>query len=212
VTATGSIAPAMPSWFAAAHTRNLASLVLHRLYRLQAHGSFHVGTEGPLVLVVPSRSPLAGLMVQAVAPRPVHVVAQAEPDATLPAGLVRATGGIAVDTPTAIAAQHDARAALEDGRAVAVCGSTDAVPYLVSTTHAPVMPVVLLGADGRLAADPPAPRTRIDAYFVPPVHVEVPGDPLRTTTRAAVAEQVRQLVADATDHARRRAGLTEVGG
>ena len=80
MTATGSIAPAMPSWFAAAHTRNLASLVLHRLYRLQAHGSFHVGTEGPLVLVVPSRSPLAGLMVQAVAPRPVHVVAQAEPD------------------------------------------------------------------------------------------------------------------------------------
>ena len=212
MTSPGPTAPTMPSWYAAAHTRNLASLVLHRLYRLQAHGAFHVGTEGPVVLVVPSPSPLAGLIVQAVAPRPVHVVAQAEADATLPPGLVRATGGIVAEAPPAIAAQHEARAALEDGRAVAVCGSTEAVPYLVATTDAPVLPVVLLGADGRVETDPPAPRTRIDAYFVPPERVEVPGDPLRATTRAAVAEQVRQLVADATDQARRRAGLTEVGG
>lgn len=212
MTGPAPTAPTLPSWYGAAHTRNLASLLLHRLYRLQAHGAFHVGTEGPVLLVVPSPSPLAGLIVQAVAPRPVHVVAQADADATLPAGLVRATGGIVVAASTAIAAQHEARAALADGRAVAVCGSTAAVPYLAAATGAPVLPVVLLGADGRAQNDPPAPRSRIDAYFVPPVSVQVPGDPLRAATRAAVAEQVRQLVADATDQARRRAGLTEVGG
>ena len=38
------------------------------------------------------------------------------------------------------------------------------------------------------------------------LRVEVVGDPLRTATRAAVTEQVRQLVSDAEEQARQRAG------
>ena len=202
---------AMPSWTAAAHTRNLASLVLHRLYRLRAHGAFHVGTDGPMLLVVPSEAALAGLVVQAVAPRPVHVLAGPATMAAMPAGLLRATGTIATQAPTAVAAQQAAREALVDGRAVAVCGETSAVSYLAAVTGAPVLAVVLLGVDGRVPADPPPPRAQIDAYFTAPVPIEVPGDPQRSTTRLAVAEEVRQVVADATDQAHLRAGLTEVG-
>lgn len=205
-------AVALPSWSGAAHTRNLASLLLHRLYRLRAHGAFHVGTDGPLLLVAPARSPVTGLVLQAVAPRPVHVLAGDAIAATLPGGLLRATGAIQTGSPTAIDAQRTARAALADGRVVAVCGSSASVAYLAATTGAAVMPVVVLGLDGGTPTDPPAPRTAIDVYFVPPVRLDVPGDPRRPTTRAAVAEQVRQLVADATDQAYRRSGLTEVGG
>ena len=41
-------------------------------------------------------------------------------------------------------------------------------------------------------------------FFAPPVTLEVSGDPLRTTTRSAVAEQVRQLLADAEELASMR--------
>ena len=66
------------------------------------------------------------------------------------------------------------------------------------------MPVVLLGAVGRVPTDPPRPRSRIDVFFAPPATLEVSGDPLRTTTRSAVAEQVRQLLADAEELASMR--------
>jgi len=69
-----------------------------------------------------------------------------------------------------------------------------------------VMPVVLLGALGRVPTDPPRPRSRIDVYYAAPVMIPVHGDPLRTSTRAAVAEQVRQLVSDAEDLAAMRLG------
>lgn len=201
----------LPSWYAAAHTRNLASLALHQLYRLRAHGAFHVGTDGPLLLVVPSEAVLAGVVVQAVAPRPVHVVVSTAAMTALPPVLRRVTGAIGVDAPTAVAAQHAARAALEDGRVVAVCGATVSAGYLVATTGVPVVPVTLLGVDGRVVSDPPRPGAQIDAYFVPPVRIDVPGEPLRVSTRAVVDENVRQVVADATEQAQRRAGWTTEG-
>ncbi len=201
----------LPSWYAAAHTRNFASAALHRIYRLHAHGAFHTGTADPLVLVVPGRAVLTGLIVQAVAPRPVHVLADATDPGALPAVLRRATGAIDVDTPTAVGAQHRARAALADGRAVAVCGRIDVAAYLVAVTGAPVAPVVLLGADGRVGIDPPRPGSTIDAYFSAPVTPTVPGDPLRVATRAAIGEFIRQVCADATDQAHRRAGRPTKG-
>ncbi len=200
----------MPSWSGAAHTRNLASLLLNRAYRLRSHGAFHVGTTGPVLLVVASDAALAGVVVQAVSPRPVHVMASPAAMAALPAGLLRATGAIAVEGPTAVSAQQAARAALEDGRAVAVCGSEAPVAYLAAVSGAPVVPVVILGVDGRVPTDPPRPRSEIDVYVSAPVHVDVPGDPLRSATRLAVAEQVRQIVADAMDRAGRRSGRTKV--
>jgi hypothetical protein len=136
----------------------------------------------------------------------VHVLANEAMGKALRQGLMAKAGVIPVTLPTAIDAQHRAVAAIEDDRAVVVTGSSVPVGYLVAMTGAPVMPVVVLGAEGRVPTDPPRPRSRIDVYYTSPVEIAVTGDPLRASTRAGIEEQVRQLVMDAESVAAMRAG------
>jgi endonuclease YncB( thermonuclease family) len=147
---------------------------------------------------------LAGALIHATAPRPVHVVANEAMDHALPERVLSAAGDIRLSGPASILTQRRALAALEDGRAVVVAGSAAPVGYLVAVSGVAVMPVVLLGAVGRVATDPPRPRSRIDVFYAPPVALTVTGDPLRTTTRAAVEEQVRQVLVDAEELAAMR--------
>ena len=195
-----------PSWSGAAHARNLTSAALRMTYQLRAHGAHHVGTSGALLMVARCEGMLAGAVVHATAPRPIHVLASAAMASALPEAMLAKAGDIPVRLPTAIHAQRSALAALRDERAVVVAGSSVSVGYLVAMTGVEVMPVVLFGAEGRVPTDPPRPRSRIDVYFAPPVRVHVPGDPLRATTRTAIAEHVRQIVSDAEELAARRAG------
>ncbi len=187
----------MPSWTGAANARNLSSALLRRMYRLQSHGQHFVGTGGPLLLVTRSEGVLAGALMHACAPRPIHVVANAAMTDALPERLLFAGGDIPLSGPAAVATQRGALAALRDDRAVAVAGSEVSVGYLVAVSGVAVMPVVLLGAVGRILTDPPRLRSRIDVFFAPPVTLAVTGEPLRSTTRAAITEQVRQLLTDA---------------
>lgn len=199
---TSAVEP--PSWTGAANARNLASAALRMTYRVRAHGAHHVGTSGALLMVTRCEGVLAGALVHATAPRPVHVVANEAMDRALPERALSAAGDIRLTGPAAILTQRRALAALHDERAVVVAGSIVPVGYLVAVTGVAVMPVVLLGAVGRVPTDPPRPRSRIDVFFAPPVTLEVSGDPLRTTTRSAVAEQVRQILADAEELASMR--------
>lgn len=196
----------LPSWSGAAHARNLASTAMRLTYRLHLHGMHHAGTSGPAVLVCRSEGVLAGAVIHAAAPRPVHVVANAAMMAALRQGMMTRAGVIPVADHAALAAQRAARAAVLDERAVVVAGSLVDPSYLLAVTGAPLIPLVLLGAEGRVATDPPRPRSRIDVYCFEPVEVVVPGDPLRATTRAAVDEQVRQVLADAERVAAIRSG------
>jgi len=193
-----------PSWRGAANARNLTFAALRMLYQLRIHGAHYVGTSGALLMVTTCESVLTGPLLHAAAPRPVHVVANDAMNAVLPDRAIRAAGDIPASAPSALAAQRCALAALHDERAVVVAGTSVPVGYLVGVTGVAVMPVVLLGASGRLRTDPPRPRTRIDVFFAPPTIVKVPGDPRRTTVRAAVTEQVRQLLTDAEELASRR--------
>jgi hypothetical protein len=195
-----------PSWSGAAHARNIAGAALRMTYQVRQHGAHHVGTSGPLLLVCRSEGILAGAVLHATVPRPVHVVANEAMSKALRQGMMAKAGVIPVTAPTAVEAQHRALAALRDERAVVVTGSTVPVGYLVAMTGVAVMPVVLLGAEGRVATDPPRPRSRIDVYFAPAVTLDVTGDPLRTSTRAGIEEQVRQLVSDAEELAAMRSG------
>ena len=199
---TSAVEP--PSWTGAANARNLASAALRMTYRVRAHGAHHVSTSGALLMVTRCEGVLAGALVHATAPRPVHVVANEAMDRALPERALSAAGDIRLTGPAAVLTQRRALAALHDERAVVVAGSIVPVGYLVAVTGVAVMPVVLLGAVGRVPTDPPRPRSRIDVFFAPPVTLEVSGDPLRTTTRSAVAEQVRQLLADAEELASMR--------
>ena len=195
-----------PSWSGAAHARNLASAALRLSYAVRSHGTHHVGTSGPMLLVCRSEGILAGAVIHATVPRPVHVVANTAMSTALRQGMMTRAGVIPVVAPTAIDAQHQALAALQDERAVALTGAAVPAGYLVAVSGCAVVPVVLLGAEGRVPTDPPRPRSRIDAYYFPPVPIDVPGEPLRASTRAAVEEQVRQAVSDAERVAYQRSG------
>lgn len=201
-----SVTEELPSWSGAAHARNLASAAMRVTYRLHPHGAHHADGAGAAILVCSSEGLLAGALMHATVPRPVHVVANAAMMAAIRQGLMAKAGVIPVRDTTAVGAQRAARAALLDERAVAITGSLVNPAYLLGVTGVPLIPVVMLGAEGRVPTDPPRPRSRIDVYFSEPVHVEVDGDPRRSMTRAAVAEQVRQVLADAERAAAVRSG------
>lgn len=196
----------LPSWSGAAHARNLASAAMRVTYRLHAHGAHHADGSGAAILLCSNEGLLAGALIHATVPRPVHVVANAAMMAAIRQGLMAKAGVIPVREATAVAAQRAARAALLDDRAVAFTGSLVNPAYLVALTGVPIVPVVMLGAEGRVPTDPPRPRTRIDVYFFEPVQVEVDGDPRRASTRTAVTEQVRQVLVDAERAAAVRSG------
>lgn len=196
----------LPSWSGAAHARNLASAAMRVTYKVHPHGNHHVGTSGPALLVTRSESLLTGTLIHATVPRPVHVVANAAMTSALRQGMLTRAGVIPVRSETAIEAQRIARLALEDERAVALTDSTINPAYLVAVTGAPIVPVVLLGAEGRVPTDPPRPRSRIDVYYVDPVTITVTGDPLAAGTRAAITERIRQILDDAEEQAARRSG------
>lgn len=195
-----------PTWHGAAHARNLTSAALRMTYRLAPHGAHLVGTSGPLLMVTRCEGLLAGAVLRALCPRPIHVVANAAMDTAVPHGVLTAAGDVPISGDAAIRTQRVALAALADERAVVVAGAAVPVGYLVAVAGVEVMPVVIFGAEGKVPTDPPRPRSRIDVYFAPPVAITVPGDPLRASTRAAVAEQVRQIVADAEELAAMRSG------
>jgi len=195
-----------PSWSGAAHARNLASTAMRVTYKVHPHGNHNVGSQGPALLVCRSEGILAGALIHATVPRPVHVVANAAMSRALRQGMLTRAGVIPVRDETAIDAQWLAQAALEDDRAVAITGAAVSPAYLIAMTGAPLVPVVVLGGEGRVPTDPPRPRSRIDVYFFEPIRVRVPGDPLRATTRTAIEEQVRQALSDAEEIAARRSG------
>jgi hypothetical protein len=195
-----------PSWSGAAHARNLASAAARVTYQVRAHGTHNVGTIGPLVMVTRAEGVLVGAILHATAPRPVHVIANEAMSRALRTGVMAKAGVIPVTAATAIDAQRSALAALDDDRAVVVTGSAMPLGYLVAESGAQVLPVVMFGVEGKVPTDPPRPRSRIDVYYSPPVSIEVDGDPLRVSTRAAVEEQVRQVMADAEAVAAMRSG------
>lgn len=199
----------LPSWSAAANIRNLSATGLGLAYRLRVHGAHHIGTSGPLVIVCPSEGILAGALLQAISPRPVHVLANAAMRTVLPAAVLAATGSIVPEGETGVLAQFQALEALRDGRAVAAVGALVDPAWLVATSGAPVLCVTLVGEQGRVPTDPPRIRSRIGAYVSQQQVIEEHGDPLRVSTRAAVAERIRQVVTDAGEQALRRAGLWE---
>lgn len=204
----------LPSWSGAAHVRNISSTALSWTYQLRIHGSHHIGTSGALVIVCPSEAVLAGALVQAIAPRPVHVMANAAMRAVLPARALTMAGSLVPEGRTAVAAQRLALDSLQDGRAVAFLGSLVNPAWLVAESAAPVVCVTLVGEQGRVPTDPPRIRSLIHAFVSPPTVIRVQadgttGDPLRAGTRAAVAERIRQVVADAGEQALTRAGLWE---
>ncbi len=200
------LADAMPSWQAAAHARNLTSAALRMGYRLDFHGAQYLLGDTALLIVTPCEAMLASAVLHAFVPRPVHVIANAAMMSALPARALSSAGDIEAVDPGCVDAQRRGLAALLDDRPVAVAGALAPRAFLAAMSGAPVAPVVIFGAEGKVVTDPPRPRARISVYAFEPIAIDVHGDPLRPATRAAVEEQIRQAVADAQALAGLRSG------
>lgn len=196
-----------PSWQGAANARNLTAAALRLAYRIRPHGAHNVGTQGPLLMVTHCEAVLAGSIIRASAPRPIHIVASEAMAQAIPGNVLASSGDLVAVPPYGVDAQRMALAALADDRAVLLCGEASWPGYLAAFAGVPVMPVVVLGADGTVPTDPPRPRSRIDVFYMAPEVVAVPGDPLQSSVRTVVTERVRQLVADAE-----RVALMRMGG
>lgn len=181
---------------AAANARNLAGPALRVAFRLEVFGSHHLPATGPLLIVGEQPELLAGPVIKAMAPRPIHVLAPPVAMAVVPTVAI-AAGGDLVNAHPGIRGAEEALRILASGGAVALLGELPAVGYLAASSGAPVATVVVLGATGRVPTDPPPLRSRIEVRFGPVVPNQASGDPCSMAVIRGIGEQIRQQVADA---------------
>lgn len=205
-----------------AHTRNLASPVLNRLFRIRLSGAHHIPRQGA-VLILSNHPGLMDASLLAVAlPRPIRVVVDS---GVLPGvwnSLATATGRIVInDEGFERAALRQAVQCLAEGSGVGIFpegGLSDgrvqhtraAAAYVQIQSDCPVVPVAIFGSHGRRPTDPPKFRSTVDIVIGSewqPSSVPAPA------SRAAViahAELLRQRLADHVVEARSRAARAGV--
>ena len=190
---------------AAATARNVAGPLLRAAYPTEVWGAHHIPARGPVLIVGEQPELLAGALVKAAAPRPVHVIATPPVMQSVPPQLLKAGGDIANVEP-GIGAAREALRLLDDGAAVLSLGGSPVAGYLAAASGAPIATVVVLGAAGRVPTDPPALRRRVEVRFGPAASLGVSGDPCALETIRAAGERSRQRIADARDEAWARHG------
>lgn len=186
----------MSGFSRAATARNLTGPALRALYRLEVDGADRVPAIGALVLQIDGEGVLAGPVLKAVSPRPVHTVVSGALGQVLMGHSPSWAGDIALDGH-GFAAFTTAAAHLQQGHAVAILGDPPILGMLLAATGASIQTVTISGAGGRVATDPPKPRSRIGIVFAAPITISPSGDPCALAAVQQLSEQVRQARADA---------------
>lgn len=180
----------------AATARNLTGPALRAIYRLEVEGAGLVPAGGPLILQIDGDGLLAGPVLKAVTPRPVHTIVSGALAEVLMGHSPGWAGDIALEGH-GFAAYAAACALLRSGEAVAILGESSLLGPLLAASGAVVQPVTITGAGGKVATDPPRPRSRIGIVFEAPITVTSSGDPCALATVQQLRELVRQARADA---------------
>lgn len=180
----------------AATFRNLSAPALKALYKIQEHGSDLVPVTGPLILLIEGDGLLVVPLLKAITPRPVHVVVSGALGQVL-AGHSSGFGGDLTLVPPGFEATQVALSYLQEGHAVAIMGGFPSLAYLVAMTGAMIQPVIISGAGGKVATDPPRPRSKVGILYEAPLQISPNGDPCALATLQQVGEQVRQVRVDA---------------
>jgi len=196
----------------AASVRNVLGPVLRLAYPSDVWGAHHLPMSGPVLVVGDQPELLAGGLVKAAAPRPVHVIGTPAAMQAVPPALMQAAGDLPCVQP-GIDAAASALHLLASDEAVVALGPTPAPGYLAVASGAPIVTVVVIGAAGRVSTDPPRLRARIEVRFGPARDLGVPGDPCAIATVRAAGERIRQMIVDARVEAFARHGgpFTESG-
>ena len=180
----------------AATLRNLTSPALKAMYNVDVQGLELIPMVGPVIFDIKGEGILVAPVVNACSPRPIHVVI----DGALRQVLSKKTrylgGDIALVEPGYTAAQR-AIVLLKHGAAIGLMGQFPSLGHLQAATGATVIPVSVTGAGGKVATDPPRPRSHIGILFEAPIQISPVGDPCALATVQTVGELVRQARADA---------------
>jgi hypothetical protein len=180
----------------AATFRNLSAPALKAVYQLHEQGSDLVPLSGPLILLIEGDGLLVVPVLKALTPRPVHVVVAGALGQVL-AGHSSGFGGDVTLISPGFEATQEALSYLQEGQAVGIMGDFPLVGYLIAMTGARVQPVAISGAGGKVATDPPRPRSKVGILYDAPLHISPNGDPCALATIQQVGEQVRQARVDA---------------
>ena len=183
----------------AATVRNLTSPALKAVYNVEVVGVDQIPVTGPVIFDIAGSGVLVAPIVNACSTRPVHVVI----DGALRQVLSKKTRYLGGDIPLnepGFGAMTQARLLLDQGEAVGLMGPFPSLGHLVAATGAAVVPVSVTGAGGKVATDPPRPRSRIGILFQAPIQISPVGDPCALAIVQTVGELVRQARADARGH------------
>jgi 1-acyl-sn-glycerol-3-phosphate acyltransferase len=205
-----------------AHTRNLASPILNRFFRIRLTGAHHIPRHGGVLIIANHPGLIDASLLAVTLPRPIHVVVDS---GVLPGvwnSLATATGRIVINGEgyerTAL---RQAVQCLVEGAGVGIFpegGLSDggvhhtraAAAYVQLQSNCPVVPVAIFGSHGRRPTDPPKFRSTVDIVigreFQPPA---APAPHSRAVV-IAHAELLRQRLADHVVEARSRAARAGV--
>lgn len=169
---------------------------LKALYKIDAKGSDLVPLTGPLIFLIEGDGLLVVPILKALTPRPVHVIVGGALGQVL-AGHSSGFSGDLTFIPPGFEAAQEALSYLTAGQAVGIMGQFAPLGFLVAMTGVSVQPVIITGAGGKVATDPPRPRSKVGILYEAPLQISPNGDPCALATIQQVGEQVRQARVDA---------------
>lgn len=217
---TGDAEFDLPGAKGAANARNIGRLAFRGLYKLTVHGADLVPKRGRLIVAANHLGFLDGALLCSAAPRPIHVLAKSEMFVPPLDRLLNGAGQIPVDYESADrAAAARALAVLADERAIGIFPEAHrgignvarirhGIAYLQTRSHAPIVPVALLGtrATGMSKNWVPPARAQLTVVFGEPFVPQAPGDLDTRAALASVGEGIRQRLADHVQAAVQRTG------
>ena len=191
----------------AAHARNIINFIGSAIYRLDVRGSHHVPSTGPVILAANHLGFLDGPVLVAASPRPVHTLSKSELFVhPVMNTLMHGGGQISIDyRQPDRAALARAVATLRAGQVLGVFpeghrsrGDVSAIRagigYVHAATHAPVVPVAILGTrtTGKAAGWIPPLGHRISVVFGQPLDLPVTSGSLRGISETT--QRIRQAL------------------
>lgn len=218
---SGAVEFELPGATGAANARNIGRLAFRALYKLTVHGADLVPKRGRLIVAANHVGFLDGALLCSAAPRPIHVLAKSEMFVPPLDRILNGAGQIPVDYESADrAAVARALAVLADDRAIGIFpeahrGIGDVarirhgIAYLQTRSHAPIVPVALLGtrATGMSKNWVPPVRSQLAVVFGEPFVPHAPGDLDTRAALASLGESIRQRLADHVRAAIERTGI-----
>ncbi len=200
--------------------RRVGQVLDHVVWSTSVIGAEKVPRTGPVILAANHTGVLDGPLLHGACPRGSHIIVKQEMFQGLLGGILRYSGQIPVDRRSARPALAAALALLDEGRVVGifpegtrgagtVATAQAGIAWLAVRSHAPVVPVAILGTRpaGRPVGHVPRVRSRFHIVFGDPIQAAPDG---AGSGRAVLGAAMETIHAALSEHVRAAGELTGV--